>query len=50
VVAVVCDNVVIHRSKIVRRWLQAHSRQRVLHGRATAHDNPVERVWGALKA
>ncbi|HEY1322620.1 MAG TPA: hypothetical protein VGF32_20355 [Streptosporangiaceae bacterium] len=33
---VVCDNVVIHRSKIVRRWLQAHSRQRVLHGRATA--------------
>jgi transposase len=36
VVAVICDNVIIHRSKIVQRWLQAHPRLRVLHGRATA--------------
>jgi transposase len=50
VVAVVCDNVIIHRSKIVQRWLAAHPRLRVLHGaRYSPHDNPVERVWGALK-
>jgi transposase len=51
VVAVVCDNVIIHHSKIVQRWLAAHPRLRVLHGaRYSPHDNPVERVWGALKA
>jgi transposase len=50
VVAVVCDNVIIHRSKIVQRWLATHPRVRVLHGaRYSPHDNPVERVWGALK-
>jgi transposase len=50
-VAVVCDNVIIHHSKIVQRWLAAHPRLRVLHGaRYSPHDNPVERVWGALKA
>jgi hypothetical protein len=32
VVAVVCDNVIIHRSKLVKRWLAAHPRLRVLHG------------------
>jgi transposase len=51
VVAVVCDNVIIHRSKIVQRWLATHPCLRVLHGaRYSPHDNPVERVWGALKA
>jgi transposase len=51
VVAVICDNVIIHRSKIVQRWLQTHPRLRVLHGaRYSPHDNPVERIWGALKA
>jgi transposase len=51
VVAVVCDNVIIHRSKIVQRWLAAHPRLLVLHGaRYSPHDNPVERIWGALKA
>jgi transposase len=51
VVAVVCDNVSIHRSKIVQRWLGTHPRLRVLHGaRYSPHDNPVERIWGALKA
>jgi transposase len=50
-VAVVCDNVIIHRSKLVQRWLAAHPRLLVLHGaRYSPHDNPVERVWGALKA
>jgi transposase/transposase-like protein len=51
VVAVICDNVIIHRSKIVQRWQKAHPRLIVLHGaRYSPHDNPVERVWGALKA
>jgi transposase len=51
VVAVVCDNVIIHRSKIVQRWQATHSRLQVLHGaRYSPHDNPVERIWGALKA
>jgi transposase len=51
VVAVICDNVIIHRSKIVKRWLTAHPRLLVLHGaRYSPHDNPVERVWGTLKA
>jgi transposase len=51
VVAVICDNVIIHHSKIVQRWRTAHPRLRVLHGaRYSPHDNPVERVWGALKA
>jgi transposase len=50
-VAVVCDNVIIHRSKLVQRWLADHPRIVVLHGaRYSPHDNPVERVWGALKA
>jgi transposase len=50
-VAVVCDNVIIHRSKIVQRWLATHPRVVVLHGaRYSPHDNPVERIWGALKA
>jgi transposase len=51
VVAVICDNVIIHHSKIVQRWLAAHPRLRVLHGaRYSPHDNPTERIWGALKA
>jgi transposase len=51
VVAVICDNVIIHRSKLVQRWLEAHPRLLVLHGaRYSPHDNPVERVWGTLKA
>jgi transposase len=48
---VVCDNVIIHHSKLVQRWLAAHPRLRVLHGaRYSPHDNPTERVWAALKA
>jgi transposase len=51
VVVVVCDNVIIHRSKLVERWLATHPRLLVVHGaRYSPHDNPVERVWGALKA
>ena len=50
VVAVICDNVIIHRSRIVQRWQQAHPRLLVLHGaRYSPHDNPVERIWAVLK-
>lgn len=51
VVAVICDNVIINRSKLVQRWLATHPGMRVLHGaRYSSHDNPVERIWVALKA
>jgi hypothetical protein len=50
VVAVICDNVIIHRSKILQRWRRKHPRLRVLHGaRSSPHDNPIERIWGALR-
>jgi transposase len=50
VVAVICDNVIIHHSKLVCAWLAAHPQVWVLHGaRYRPHDNPVERIWGALK-
>jgi hypothetical protein len=35
-IAVVCDNVIIHHSKIVQRWLATHPRILVLHGARTA--------------
>jgi transposase len=51
VLAVICDNVIIHHSKVVQRWLASHPRVQVLHGaRYSPHDNPTERIWGALKA
>jgi transposase len=50
-VAVICDNVIMHHSKIVQRWLAAHPRVVVLHGaRYSPHDNPFERIWATLKA
>jgi transposase len=50
-VAVICDNVIIHHSKLVQRWLATHPRVLVLHGaRYSPHDNPTERIWAALKA
>jgi hypothetical protein len=46
VVAVICDNVIIHRSTIVQRWLQTHPHLPILHGaRYSRHDNPIERIW-----
>jgi transposase len=51
VIAMVLDNVLIHRSKTVQAWLRAHPRMLLLYGaRYSPHDNPVERIWGALKA
>jgi transposase len=51
VIAMVCDNVIIHHSKIVQAWLAAHPRVRLLYGaRYSPQHNPVERIWGSLKA
>lgn len=50
VIAIVLDNVITHRSLAVRQWLNAHPQVRFLYGaRYSPHDNPVERVWAALK-
>jgi hypothetical protein len=51
VVVMVLDNVIIHRSKKVQAWLRTHPRMRLVYGaRYSPHHNPVERIWGALKA
>ena len=49
-VAVICDNVIIHRSKIVQRWRTTHPRLLVLHGPAPAPRQPGRAHRGALKA
>jgi transposase len=50
-VVLVLDNVAIHRSKQVQAWLRTHPRVRLVYGaRYSPHHNPVERIWGALKA
>jgi len=51
VIALVCDNGIIHHSRATRAWLAEHPRLRVLYGaRYSPHHNPVERIWAALKA
>ncbi len=50
VVVVICDNDSIHHARAVSRYLEKHSRLELLYGaRYSPHDNPVERIWGALK-
>jgi transposase len=50
-IVLVLDNVITHDAKVVRRWLAAHPRFRVLWlPKYSAHEhNPIERVWGLLK-
>jgi len=45
------DNVTMHDAKVVRAWLAANPRVRVLWlPKYAAHDaNPVERIWGLMK-
>ena len=51
VIAVLCDNDGIHHAVKVGRWLYDHPRVRIFYGAAySPHDNPVERIWAALKA
>jgi hypothetical protein len=48
---VVCDNDSIHHAKAVTAYLADQPRLRLLFGaRYSPHDNPVERIWAALKA
>ena len=50
VVAVICDNDTIHRARKVTAYLEEHPRLELLYGaRYSPHDNPAERIWGALK-
>jgi transposase len=50
VVAVICDNGTTHHSGITRRWLTANPRLLLIPGaRYSPQDNPVERMWAALK-
>ena len=49
-VAIVLDNVIIHRSKAVQAYLAIQPLLRLLYGaRYSPHHNPVERIWGALE-
>jgi transposase len=50
VIAVICDNDIIHRARKVTAYLEKHPRLELLYGaRYSPHDNPVERIWAALK-
>jgi transposase len=50
VIAVICDNDIIHHARAVTRYLNKHPRLELLYGaRYSPHDNPAERIWGALK-
>jgi transposase len=50
VIVVICDNDSIHHARAVISYLDKHPRLELLYGaRYSPHDNPVERVWAALK-
>jgi transposase len=50
VIAVICDNDSIHHARKVTAYLETHPRLELLYGaRYSPHDNPVERIWAALK-
>ena len=49
-IVMICDNDSIHHARKVSAYLKEHPRLEVLYGaRYSPHDNPVERIWGALK-
>ncbi len=50
VIAVICDNDSIHHARTVTAYLKENPRLELLYGaRYSPHDNPAERIWGALK-
>jgi hypothetical protein len=50
VLVVICDNDSIHQARKVAAYLEEHPRIDLLYGaRYSPHDNPAERIWGALK-
>ena len=49
-IVVICDNDSIHHARKVTAYLEKHPRLELLYGaRYSPHDNPAERIWGALK-
>ena len=49
-IVVICDNDSIHHARKVAAYLKEHPRLELLYGaRYSPHDNPAERIWGALK-
>jgi transposase len=49
-IVVICDNDSIHHARAVTAYRAKHPRLELLYGaRYSPHDNPVERVWAALK-
>lgn len=50
-IVVICDNDSIHHARTVRDFVAAHPGLHLWYSaRYTPHDNPVERIWAALKA
>jgi transposase len=50
-IVVICDNDSIHHAHAVTTYLAEHPSMELLFGaRYSPHDNPVERIWAALKA
>ncbi len=50
VIAIITDGGTAHTSKITRKWLAEQPRIRLLIGASySPQDNPVERIWAALK-
>ena len=50
VIVVICDNDSIHHARKVTAYLKQQPRLELLYGaRYSPHDNPAERIWGALK-
>jgi hypothetical protein len=50
VIVVICDNDSIHHARTVTAYLKKNPRPELLYGaRYSPHDNPAERIWGALK-
>jgi hypothetical protein len=50
VIVVICDNDSIHHARTVTAYLKQQPRLELLYGaRYSPHDNPVERIWAALK-
>jgi transposase len=49
-IVVICDNDSIHHARKVTAYLKKQPRLQLLYGaRYSPHDNPAERIWGALK-
>ncbi len=49
-IVMICDNDSIHHARKVTAYLKENPRLELLYGaRYSPHDNPAERIWGALK-